>query len=420
MRVLIITYYWPPAGGPGVQRWLKFVKYLGEFDIEPVVFTVANPSYPIIDHSLQEEVPTDVEVLTQRIWEPNTLLNKGGQKKSAGFLEQKRSVLGSFMKYVRANFFIPDARKFWIAPSVKTLRDFLQKNPVEVVITTGPPHSVHLIGLELVKQLPLKWLADFRDPWTEIDYFHNLPLTKRSLIKHQRLEKQVVEKADAVVVVGNTMADSYKKLNQNTHVITNGYDDSKESKPASLDVKFSLVHIGMLNADRNHDILWKALGELCSENSEFKEDLELKFIGKTTEGVQQSAKLYKLESCCHYIDYVEHHEVLSYQQNAQLLLLLVNRVPSAKGIITGKIFEYLQARRPILAIAPEDGDLAAILNTTQAGICIDFSDMVTLKETILKWYHQFKSNTLAVDSTGIERYHRKNLTQELASILKQL
>ncbi len=420
MRVLVITYYWPPAGGSGVQRWLKFVKYLKHFDIEPVVYTVANPNYPVSDPSLEAEVPAEVEILRQAIWEPNSILNKGSQKKSAGFLEQNTSMIGSLMKYVRANFFIPDARKFWVTPSVNYLYKYLQNNTIDAVITTGPPHSVHLIGLKLKERLAIKWVADFRDPWTEIDYFHHLPLTRRSIAKHHRLEKEVITRADAVVVVGNTMADSYKKLNPKTYVITNGYDSTNEVEQTSLDTKFSLVHIGMLNADRNHEILWQALDELCRSNPTFKEDLQITFIGKTTDGVQESAKQYHLEDCCHFIDYVDHNEVQKYQRAAQVLLLLVNRVPSAKGIITGKIFEYLQARRPILAIAPEDGDLAEIIKATDAGICIDFNAKEALKESILNWYNQYKSNTLAAATSGIERYHRKNLTQELVGILKEL
>ena len=369
---------------------------------------------------LQSEVPAHVEVLKRPIWEPNSLLNKGGQKKSAGFLEQKTSLLGSFMKYIRANFFIPDARKFWIKPSVNYLVKYLRDNPVDAIITTGPPHSVHLIGLKLKKRLKLNWLADFRDPWTDIDYFHHLPLSKRSKAKHARLEQEVLELSDTVIVVGKSMADAYRKFNPRTYVITNGYDQVKELEPIPLDPKFSLVHIGMVNADRNHEMLWQALGELCSENPDFQKDLELKFIGKISEVVQKSARDYYLDACCHYIDYVEHHQVLSYQRAAQVLLLLVNDVPSAKGIVTGKIFEYLQARRPILAIAPKDGDLAEILKTTGSGFCVNFNDKVALKEQLIGLYNHYKSNTLTIHPRGIERYHRKSLTQELAHILKRL
>ena len=201
MKVLIITYYWPPAGGSGVQRWLKFVKYLQDFGIEPIVYTVDNPSYAIVDNSLENEVPDNITVLRKPIWEPNNIFSffkKGNAKTSAGFLNPNPSFFGKILQYIRANYFIPDARKFWIKPSIKFLTNYLSENLVDGIITTGPPHSLHLIGLQLKQRLNIKWISDFRDPWTEIDYFHQLPLTKKSIKKHQKLEKEVLESSDAV------------------------------------------------------------------------------------------------------------------------------------------------------------------------------------------------------------------------------
>ncbi|MFZ2431302.1 MAG: glycosyl transferase family 1, partial [Lutibacter sp.] len=182
-KALIITYYWPPAGGSGVQRWLKFVKYFRDYGIEPIVYTVENPNYPILDESLSKDIPEGLEILTQPIWEPNNLFAFFGKKKteSAGFLNANPSFFGKILQYIRANYFIPDARKYWVKPSTAYLRKYLKSNKIDVVITTGPPHSMHLIGLNLKKELNIKWIADFRDPWTEIDYFQQLPLTKKSI-----------------------------------------------------------------------------------------------------------------------------------------------------------------------------------------------------------------------------------------------
>ncbi|MEX1382275.1 MAG: glycosyl transferase family 1, partial [Lutibacter sp.] len=200
MKVLIITYYWPPAGGSGVQRWLKFVKYFRDFDIEPVVYTVENPKYPILDESLVKDIPKGIEVLKQPIFEPNNLLSFFGKKKteSAGFLNPNPSFFEKILQYIRANYFIPDARKFWIKPSVNYLKKYISKNNIDAIITTGPPHSMHLIGLKLKKQLGINWIADFRDPWTEIDYFHQLPLSKKAINKHHFLEQEVLLNADKV------------------------------------------------------------------------------------------------------------------------------------------------------------------------------------------------------------------------------
>lgn len=423
MKALIITYYWPPAGGSGVQRWLKFVKYLRDFDVEPVVYTVKDPSYALLDVDLQKEVPQGIEILRQPIFEPNNLLSLLGSKKkkiSAGFLNPNPSFFGKIAQYIRANYFIPDARKFWIKPSVKYLTEYLKNNNIDVVITTGPPHSTHLIGLKLKEKLNVKWIADFRDPWTKIDYFHQLPLTKKTIARHQALEKRVVEKADTVLVIGNTMASSYKKISKNVEVITNGYDTVSSEIKTPLDTTFSLVHIGLMNADRNHQILWQALQEICSENPNFKNDLQLKFVGALAEGVTKDIEKYKLKNNTTFIDYVPHHEVLNYQQSAQVLLLAVNNVPSAEGIITGKIFEYLEANRPILAIAPVNGDLNEIIKNTNSGVVVGFDDAKKLKEEISKLYTNFKNNSTKVESKNIEQYHRKELTKKLAGIINRL
>ncbi len=421
MKVLILTYYFPPAGGSGVQRWLKFVKYLPDFNIEPVVFTVKNPNYPITDESLISEIPQGIEILRQPIAEPNNILSKFGKKnkQSAGFLKNNPSFLGKLLQYVRANYFIPDARKFWIKPSVKYLLDYLSKNKIDVIITTGPPHSVHLIGLALKEATNIKWIADFRDPWTDIDYFHQLPLTDKSIKKHHRLEESVLKKADHVIVIGNTMQNNYLKYNLSTHTITNGYDDFRNDTYSILDKKFSLLHIGMLNTDRNHIMLWEVLAEIKVENQDFADDLEIKLIGKVCKEAINSITNNKLTEQLTLIDYIEHEEVITHQKSAQALLLLINDVPSAKGIITGKIFEYLQAKRPILAIAPKNGDLAQILENTNTGFTIDFNDKITLKKTILSLYHEYKNGALEVNSMNIEQYHRKEITKQLVNIIKK-
>ena len=423
MKVLIITYYWPPAGGSGVQRWLKFVKYLRDFDIEPVVYTVKDPKYAICDEELQREVPEGIEILRGSIWEPNNIFSFFGSKNkktSAGFLDPNPSFFGKITQYIRANYFIPDARKFWIKPSVSTLEKYIEQHNIDVVITTGPPHSAHLIGLKLKEKTGVKWMADFRDPWTEIDYFHQLPLTDSARKKHHDLEQNVLLKADAVLVVGKTMKANFSKFNANIKVITNGYDTRDSNEIIALDSKFSFVHVGLMNSDRNHTMLWKVLCDLCYENAGFKKDLRLKFIGSLSDEVKEAIEAHKLTSNTEFISYVSHHKVVQYQQSAQVLLLPINNVPSAKGIITGKIFEYLQANRPILAIAPVDGDLAEIINETKSGVVVGFDDAKKMKEAVLKMYNDFRQNSLHVASENIEKYHRKELTKKLVEAIKEI
>ena len=423
MKVLIITYYWPPAGGSGVQRWLKFVKYLTHFGIEPIVYTVDNPNYAIEDKTLQDKVPKSVKILKQPIKEPNSILSffsNKNKKRSAGFLNGNPTFFGKVLQYIRANYFIPDARKFWIKPSVNFLSEYLKNNAVDVIISTGPPHSLHLIGLQLKKNLNLKWIADFRDPWTDIDYFHKLPLTKKSIQKHHQLEKEVVSAADCVLVVGNTMKQNFIKYNKNIEVITNGYDGELNTSEIALDKKFTLVHLGLVNADRNPKVLFKMISEIINENMSFAKDFQLVFVGKLASEVIESVEKNNLKSNTKTIDYLPHNEVVDFQKKAQVLLLLVNNVPSAKGIITGKIFEYLQAKRPIFAIGPTDGDLADIISETNSGQVIDFDDEKGMKTFLEKSYQAYKEKSLHSKTKNVEKYHRKVLTEQLSNIIKQL
>lgn len=248
MKALIITYYWPPAGGSGVQRWLKFVKYLHNFDVESIVYTVQNPKYALMDKTLEKEIPKDITILKHPIWEPNDLLSvfkSKQQKTSAGFLNPNPSFFEKKLQYIRANYFIPDARKFWVKPSVKYLTEYLKSNKIDIVITTGPPHSLHLIGMELKNRFPIKWISDFRDPWTDIDYFHQLPLTEKSKQKHKALEKKVLKESDAVLVIGNTMKEKFKQYNNDIHVITNGFDGDVHEEKVTLDKEF-IIFTGII------------------------------------------------------------------------------------------------------------------------------------------------------------------------------
>ena len=300
------------------------------------------------------------------------------------------------------------------------MKKVIEQNDIEAIITTGPPHSAHLIGAKLKQKTGLKWLADFRDPWTNIDYFHNLPLTKRALKKHHDLEDMVLRQADAVVVVGNQMKEEFDDRNKQVIVLTNGYDDEPETEKLRLDKKFSISHIGMMNADRNPKILWKALKELVDESEAFSNDLRVKLIGNCDEEVYQSVRENGLGHHVNFISYVAHKDVVKYQRSSQLLLLAVNDVPSAKGVVTGKVFEYLQSKRPIVGIGPIDGDLAHILKATSSGVMVDFDDKNGLKELIRGQYQSYKNGKLEIQSKDVKRYHRKSLTRDLAALLKGL
>ncbi|MEI6865174.1 glycosyltransferase family 4 protein [Flavicella sp.] len=422
MKVLILTYYWPPAGGSGVQRWLKFVKYLQGFGITPIVYTVDNPDFSIEDIGLSKDIPEGIEVLKQPIWEPYQLVSffsKGKKAKTnAGFLKSNQTLFGRFSTYIRANYFIPDARMFWIKPSVKFLEKYIKENSVDIIISSGPPHSLHKIALELKQKTNIKWISDFRDPWTDIDYFHQLPLTEKAKRKHFSMEQEVLENSDSVIVVGKTMRENYLKFNKKTVVITNGYDVDISVEKTKLDSKFSITHIGMMNEDRNPIILWKSLALLSNEIKGFSENFTIQLIGNLDASVIDAIRENGLMENTKLIAYLPHEEVYEYQKKSQLLLLAVNNVPSAKGIITGKIFEYLVAKRPILAIGPIDGDLAEILRETNSGTIVNFTELEKIKEIIKRYYKDYLQQKLNVSSIDIHKYHRKELTKELAELIK--
>lgn len=436
-KVLIITYYWPPSGGAGVQRWLKFTKYLREYGWEPVIYTPENPESPNTDSSLEKDVPKNLTVVKTKIWEPYNFYKvfigqKKDQKINAAFLTEskKPKKFEKIAVWIRGNFFIPDARKFWVKPSVKYLESYLKQHPVDAVISTGPPHSMHLIALGLKRKLNIPWMADFRDPWTNIDFYSKLMLTSFADHKHKRLELEVLKEADVVTCVGKTWLDElaqiYNSQYTNHHsakfrFISNGYDpDDYSDEKVEADKKFSIVYIGTLDKSRNPGILWKTLSDIVKKNSSFANDLQIKLVGKTDIAVTEDIEKNELLPYMEKIPYLTHAEVTQVQKKSQVLLLLINNTPNAMGITTGKFFEYLAAKRPILCIGPKGGDADKILAETKGGLISGYEDSETLETNILYFYNKYKQGNLPCESVNIEKYSRKMLTGEVADVLNSI
>jgi glycosyltransferase involved in cell wall biosynthesis len=425
-KVLVITYYWPPAGGPGVQRWLKFVKYLPDFQIEPVVYCPENPNYPIIDESLVNEIPENISILKQPIKEPYSVasfFSKGSAKKiSSGVIPKakKQSLIEKAMLYVRGNYFIPDARKNWIQPSVAFLQDYIKEQQIETIITTGPPHSLHLIGLHLKGNLDIKWIADFRDPWTTIGYHKDLKLTSSSKKKHIDLESKVLNSADAIIVTSNHTKKEFKtKTKQPISVITNGYD-SHSVGVEGKDELFTLSHIGSLLSERNPKILWEVLSELIIENKAFSKVFQLNLIGVVSDDVVDSIQHYGLQDYLNIVGYVSHDDALKFQMQSRLLLLIEIDSEDTKAIIPGKLFEYLVSDTPILAIGPTDADVQQIIKSTNTGTYFTYHQKSKLKSHILNCFQAYQNDTLKVNAIGLQPYSRRALTEELAILIKNL
>ncbi|WP_272022459.1 glycosyltransferase family 4 protein [Olleya namhaensis] len=421
-KVLIITYYWPPAGGPGVQRWLKFVKYLPEFNIEPIVYCPSNANYPITDVSLVDQVSPDLTVLKQHIKEPYKLaqlFSKKSKTISKGIIaeKEKQSLMERLMLFVRGNFFIPDARKNWVKPSVKYLSTYIKDFNIDTIITSGPPHSLHLIGLELQQKLDVTWIADFRDPWTTIGYHKQLKLTSASKIKHKNLEKKVLNNANKIIVTSPSTKVEFEQITtQPIQVITNGYDHEKVTT-FGLDKKFTLSHIGSLLSKRNPEVLWKVLRDLINEDSDFASNFQLNLVGAVGKEVLQSIETHSLTSSLNSVGYVSHNEAVMFQKKSQLLLLIEIDSEITKAIIPGKLFEYMVANRPIIALGPIGADVASIIKETNTGQFFNYQDYDALKLTIKQHFEAFKKGDLKTNPIGLQKYSRQQLTKNLAQFI---
>jgi len=408
-----------------VQRWLKFVKYLPDFGIQPVVYIPENPTYPIIDTNLVKEISDKAIILKHKIFEPYQIasfFSKNKTKKiSSGIIpnQKKQSFLDKTFLWIRGNLFIPDARVFWVKSSVAFLEKYIVENNIDTIVTSGPPHSLHLIGLKLKQKMDLKWFADFRDPWTTIGYHKSLRLSDYAAKKHKALEREVLNSADTIIVTSKTTKKEFQALTSKPiAVITNGYDTEQVGKQ-TLDTKFSLAHIGSFLSERNPAILWESLVEILNEIPDFKSHLEIKLIGAVSREVLETITQYGLNPYLNNLGYVSHSEAIAHQKKSQVLLLIEINSEDTKSIIPGKVFEYMVSGRPIIAIGPKDSDFAEIITNTNTGVFFDYSEKMKLKSVILDYYSQFLEGKLQSNAVGLQRYSRKSLTKELAQLINK-
>ena len=422
-RVLIIAYYWPPNAGVGVFRWLKFTKYLPQFDWQPVVYTPKNPELMAVDTALEKQVPAEAEVIKAPIIEPYTWYKRFTGKKSDARLQTaflKEDGGGPTWKenvanWLRSNFFIPDARVWWVKPSVTRLLAYLKAHPVDVIVTTGSPHSLHLIGRELKKRTGIPWVADFRDPWTNIDFYGQLKLTKWADVEQHKLERAVLTEADAVVTVSWRWAEELRAIGgRNVEVITNGFDpDDLPAPPTQVDEEWSLVHVGSISATRNVPELWKALFERITRDAEFRSRFKLRLIGGVDHTVQRDLDAAGLGPYIERIGQVDHIEALRHMQRARTLLLPVNDTPNVGGFLPAKVFEYLAVQRPILAVAPLDADIVRVLGPGHR--VVPRGDAAVMRSAMDALFKD-----APIDPTDISSYERRSLTAQLAALLDGL
>lgn len=432
-RVLIILYYWPPSGGAGVHRWLKFVKYLRTFGWEPIVYVPSNPDYPIIDSNRLDEIPSDIEIIKRPIWEPFSLYRKfTGKKRDTkmdfGHLVNVKTYIQKGWKerlaiWIRGNFFIPDSRVFWVNPSFRFLSNYYNKNKFQAVISSGPPHSLHLIALKLKLKFNVPWMADFRDPWSE--YFSALMLSKWAVNKHTTLEKRILQTADKVVVIGRNMQmQNFENAGIHSDIVMNGFDIDdyqRLEKPLVKKDKFTLLYAGTLSQRRNNSLFWKVIKSLIDTNDLFASKLNIQLVGKVDSSVSEDIKKYNLESFIDIVDFIPFDEVVKRQMEATVLLLFVDNFEGAKWVLTGKFFEYLASNRPILALGPIGGDLSAEITNTSSGLLADYNDEESMEKAISIFFNKYLDQSIfSFQNKNIEKYSRLGLTQKIASLLDEM
>jgi len=429
-KILVITYYWPPSGGSGVQRWLKFVKYLPTLGWSPYVFTPENPSFTLQDDSLMKEVPNEVEIIRFPIWEPyhlffklSKLFGKKSHQQSDFISTGKRSFFQNISTWIRGNFFIPDARIFWVKPSVRFLEDFVKSNEIEVIITTGPPHSIHLIGLRLKKKIPaLKWVADFRDPWSEWDLLDTLSLSPIARRRHQILEQKVLTHADRVITIAPFHVERFETLGKRKVVLlTNGFDEEDFASIQRIKTsKFTMRHIGVVDELRDPRPLLQSIKEVCQNETGFVEKIQVEFIGN----VNSSFRKYVLEDdilskFVVFRNNMPHDKLLQLYGATDVQLLVLAHTAIAPGNLPGKLFEYLASGNSILGIGPIEGDAAKVVKETCAGVILERNDADGIKDALMKFYFEWKTGT-SIKNQKTSKYSRKDLTHQLVTILESL
>ena len=440
-RVLIVTYYWPPSGGSGVQRWLKLAKYLPESGWEPVIVAPADADYELTDETLGGDVDDGLEVLRYPIREPYALYRRltgdtGRKAPTARDASGARpGALRRIAVWARANLFVPDPKVWWVGPTVKRLGAYLAAHPVDAIVTTGPPHSIHLIGRALKRAHPgLAWLVDIRDPWSQFDVHLAFGPGRRAREKNRRLERACLAEADRVVATSYSMPDHLEPFERaKFRTVTNGYDAADFERDtaaspyaptasASGAGPYVVLHAGLLTASRNPSGLWRALADYCAADAGFAGRLELHLIGSVEEVVLDEVRSYgALASRLRHEPWVSHAEIVTRYASADLLLLCPNRSDNARGQINGKLFEYLAAGKPILHIGPFDSDNTRILDQTHAGITVPPGDADGALDALRRLYDgRFAASPHALRPGASAPYTRSATARQLAKVLDEL
>jgi glycosyltransferase involved in cell wall biosynthesis len=422
-KLLIISYYWPPSGGAGVQRIFKFAKYLLQLGYDPYVITVdeSAASYPVLDHTLLDDVPAGIKVHRTKSFEPLNILSSftGNKTPYGGFANKNKDKFSQkVLRFIRGNFFIPDARKGWVSYAYAKAVELIQKEKIDTVIISSPPHSSQLVGLKLKRKFTnIKWIADLRDPWTDIYYYKDMLHTSFAKARDARFEKEVVEQADELVVVSKPIVQQYLSKSKNIsqakiHVIPNGYDedDFTDAKAVQREY-FTFTYVGTIADIYRPEIFFESLGKAIQKTGE---KVKVQFVGSRTENIIESIRKNNLESSTEFLPHVDHSSAIKYMHDSDALLLVIPDVRESQGILTGKLFEYLASYRTIICIGPKDGDAARIIRECNAGETFERNQSAELENYLTTL---IKQRGIRTSNNNVQKYSRKNLTKEFASLL---
>ena len=426
-NVLFITYYFPPSGGSGVQRPLKFVKYLPEFGWNVTVLTVdpENAAYSDVDRQLGADVSKQTKVIRTKSWDPYSAYARlmGKSKKDAvgvGFLgAEHASTKEKFARWVRANVFLPDARVGWVRYAKKAGIKLLKSGQYDAIVSTGPPHSCHLVGAFLSQKFDIPWVADIRDAWPDMAYADMLPTSDWARKRDTDLRDKTLRKSHVRIAVTEDLRQTMQReVGLPFDLVRNGYDpaDFEGLDPVSS-TEFTLVHTGTMAPARNPLPIWHLLASKASKKR--WSEMKLMFVGNVDSTVFEAARKAEATHLLEHVDYVPHKTAIRYTLGASLLLLPINRVSDAAGIVTGKIYEYIASGRPILGLGDPNGEAAAILNETGAGRMFDYDDVDAIGAFIDQHYAAWISGR-PMEGADIKRaaaYSRRTQTQELATLL---
>ena len=410
-KILIISYYWPPSGGSGVQRWLNFSNQLSKKGWHVTVFTALNAKYPIIDNELNKTLHSSIKVIKIPIFEPTSFLKKNNTDSI-----NSNNIFNKILLWIRANLFFPDSRMFWIKTVSKQAIDYINKNDINCLITTAPPFSTHLIGLKIKKETNVKWISDFRDPWSDFFQFKLLPLLPFQKKRHIKAELQCLKFSNAVLTTSPSLTRKYSRFNENTYTVFNGFDSFIKTKDFD---KFLLMYSGVMKSIQNPKNLWLVLEEISLENKSFFKDLKVRLVGDFDNEIKNELNGKFIESKIVFEKYLEKEKLNKEISMAKILILTSVNLDSIDNIIPGKLYYYFSVKRPILAFSNIQSDVSKIIKETNTGRVFDYSNKIDLKNHILDLYNNYRLGINDFSPDGLNNYNFDVLSDQIIKILKK-